>query len=159
MSDRTETVQTGSADETQAFGRAFAKRLGAGDCVALVGPLGAGKTVLVRGMAEGLGVEDTRLVCSPTYVIVHEYAGRCTLYHLDLYRIGSEDELADLGVEEMLSEGVVVVEWADRAADRLPARRWTITIEMTGLESRLLTATCPGQGCHRCAAPVPGPSR
>jgi len=144
VSDRTETIQTGSADETQAFGRAFADRLGAGDCVALVGPLGAGKTVLVRGMAEGLAVADTRLVCSPTYVIVHEYAGRCTLYHLDLYRIGSEDELADLGTEEMLAGGVVVVEWADRAAGRLPPRRWTITIEMTGAQSRRLTVVPPG---------------
>ncbi|MDP6544201.1 MAG: tRNA (adenosine(37)-N6)-threonylcarbamoyltransferase complex ATPase subunit type 1 TsaE [Phycisphaerae bacterium] len=133
-------LETNSPDETLAFGHRFAERLGVGDCVAMVGNLGAGKTLLVRGIAEGLGLDDTRLVSSPTYVLVQEYLARIPIFHLDLYRMGDpQAELADLGLEEMLEEGVALIEWADRATTALPRNRWEINIEITAESSRRFT--------------------
>lgn len=135
-----EQFRTNSAEETVELGRRLAQRFDVGDCVGLIGDLGAGKTVLVRGIAAGLGLADERLVSSPTYVLVQEYEGRVRLYHVDLYRLtAAEDELADLGVEEMLTDGVVVIEWANRAGCALPQPYWRITIEPTGLTSRQFT--------------------
>jgi len=138
----TETRETNSPEETYAFGCEFARQLAVGDCVALVGGLGAGKTALVRGIAEGLGLDDTRLVSSPTYVLVHEYLGANPIFHLDLYRMTDPvAELADLGLEEMLEEGVTLIEWSDRAAGALPRNRWEISIEITAESSRRFTVT------------------
>ena len=135
-----EIHETNSPEETYAFGRQFAERLSTGHCVALIGGLGAGKTALTRGIAEGLGLEDTRLVSSPTYVLVQEYIGKTPIFHLDLYRMTDPAaELADLGLEEMLEEGVTLIEWADRAPNALPRNRWEITIELTDESSRKFT--------------------
>lgn len=132
-----ETVSTSSPSATAALGRDFAKRLRKGDCVALTGPLGAGKTALVRGIAQGLGLKDSRMVSSPTFVLVQEYPADVPVYHIDLYRLGdAELELPELGLEEMLSEGIVLIEWADRAPRALPARHWQIEISLTGPRSR-----------------------
>ena len=140
-----ETFETGSARGTVGLGRRLAERLGAGDCVALVGELGAGKTVLVRGIAADLGLNDEGLVSSPTFVLVHEYPARVPVYHIDLYRLGSPGgdagadaaaELAGLGIEEMLDDGVVLIEWADRARDALPRPHWRIEIAPTGPRAR-----------------------
>jgi tRNA threonylcarbamoyladenosine biosynthesis protein TsaE len=132
-----ETIETHSVPGTRSLGKRLAGRLHAGDCVALVGPLGAGKTVLVRGIAEGLGLADGRMVSSPTFVLVQEYPARLPVYHLDLYRLSDPGaELADLGLDEMLACGVVLIEWADRAPDALPRRRWEVLIEITGPRAR-----------------------
>ena len=132
-----ETFETKSVRGTLALGRKLARRLTAGDCVALIGPLGAGKTALVRGLVQGLGLADSRMVSSPTYVLVQEYPTRVPVHHIDLYRMGSPAaELADLGIEEMLQRGVVLIEWADRAAPALPTPRWEIRIEVTGAHTR-----------------------
>lgn len=139
-----ETHETRSPDETLALGRRFAERLARGDCVALSGPLGAGKTLLVRGVAAGLGLADERLVSSPTFVIVREYPARLPVYHVDLYRLtDAAGELAELGLDEMLADGVVLVEWADRAPEALPARRWEVGITLTGPEARRLSIRAP----------------
>jgi len=133
----TEVHETRSVRGTMSLGRRLAGRLAPGDCVALVGPLGAGKTVLVRGIAVGLGLADERLVASPTFVLVREYAARAAVYHLDLYRLShAADELAELGLDEMLADGVVLIEWADRAGGALPCPRWEIDVEITGERSR-----------------------
>jgi tRNA threonylcarbamoyladenosine biosynthesis protein TsaE len=132
-----ETLVTRSVRGTLSLGRRFARRLNAGDCVAVVGPLGAGKTVLIRGIAAGLGLSDERLVASPTFVLVREYPARMPVYHIDLYRtVDPPAELADLGLEEMLTDGVVLIEWAERAANVLPRPRWRIGIEITARNSR-----------------------
>jgi tRNA threonylcarbamoyladenosine biosynthesis protein TsaE len=137
-----ETIETHNHEETLALGRDFAGRLDVGHCVSMIGTLGAGKTALVRGIAEGLGLADTRLVSSPTYVLVQEYPGRMPIFHLDLYRMGDpRAELSDLGLEEMLDEGVALIEWADRAEAALPHDRWEITIEITAESSRKFTIT------------------
>ncbi len=135
-----EQFQTNSVEETVALGERLAGRFAIGDCIALVGELGAGKTAFVRGLAVGLGIADERMVSSPTYVLVQEYAGRVRLYHVDLYRLpAAEDELDNLGLDEMLSDGVVVIEWADRAENALPKPHWRITIKPTGQASRQFT--------------------
>ena len=135
-----ERFTTRSPAGTAALGRRIAGRLGAGDCVALVGPLGAGKTALARGIAVGLGLADERFVSSPTYVLVQEYPARVPVYHLDLYRmVAPTAELADLGMAEMLADGVVLIEWADRAGESLPRPRWEIAIEIAGARTRRFT--------------------
>lgn len=136
----TETFTTRSPDETVELGKRLAGRLGPGDVVTLDGLLGAGKTVLTRGLALGLGLQDERLVSSPTYVLVHEYPGEIPVYHLDLYRMDSPaEELADLGLDEMLETGVAVIEWASRAGEHLPTPRWAIEIEHLDSDTRRFT--------------------
>ena len=151
----TETFLSGSVKGTEKFGREFASRLVVGDCVALVGPLGAGKTALVRGIATGLGVEDRRMVSSPTFVLIQEYPGRFPVHHVDLYRLGpasaisgegaplegAAEELAALGIAEMLTRGVVLIEWADRAGAALPRPHWRIEIEPVGPRRRRFCLT------------------
>lgn len=135
-----EVFETRSAAGTLSLGRRLAGRFAPGDCVGLAGPLGAGKTVLVRGIALGLGLRDERLVSSPTYVLVQEYPADVTVYHLDLYRtVSAAAELADLGLAEMLADGVVLIEWADKAREALPRPRWDVEIEITAPRGRRLT--------------------
>jgi tRNA threonylcarbamoyladenosine biosynthesis protein TsaE len=108
-----------SANETEAIGEALAQRLRPGDVVAFRGDLGAGKTAFTRGIAHGLGIEGP--VTSPTYTIVNEYPdGRLPLFHFDLYRLHSSDELFDLGWDEYLCRGgVCAVEWSENVRDAL----------------------------------------
>ena len=115
----------------EALGERLAPRLARGDWLALVGPLGSGKTPLVRGIARGLGVRGR--VSSPTFTLLHVYRGRLPLFHLDLYRLTGAadlDHVAD--PEELAAEGVVVVEWADRAAAWLPADALWVRISGPG---------------------------
>jgi tRNA threonylcarbamoyladenosine biosynthesis protein TsaE len=103
---------TRSPAETEAFGERFGKRLRVGDMVLLTGELGAGKTTFVRGVARG--TESAAPVASPTFQLVRVYPGRVQLAHIDLYRIETPSELGDLGLDELLEQGAVVVEWGDR---------------------------------------------
>ncbi len=103
---------TASAAETEAEGERVGGTLRAGDLLLLDGPLGAGKTTFVRGLARGVGSEAH--VASPTFQLVRVYPGRIALAHVDLYRLEAPAELRDLGLEELLDEGAVVVEWGDR---------------------------------------------
>ena len=131
-----------SAEETQALGARLGSLLGKGDVVACVGPLGAGKTCFLQGLARGLGV--TAAVTSPTFVLVNQYRGRMTVYHVDAYRTGSLTELVDLGLEEMLhGEGVTIVEWADKLLPLLPPRTVTVTITGLGDEAREIELAGP----------------
>ena len=137
-----EEYTTNSLEETYALGSNLAQRLETGDCVALVGQLGAGKTAFVRGVAMGLGIADERLVSSPTYVLVQEYPARVPMYHVDLYRLSDpQAETANLAINEMLAEGIVLIEWADRAEDELPRPLWRIEISIIGEMSRLYEVT------------------
>jgi tRNA threonylcarbamoyladenosine biosynthesis protein TsaE len=119
------TVVTRSEAETSAVGRDLARRLRAGVTVLLDGPLGAGKTAFARGLAEGLGASPDE-VSSPTFTLVQEYRGRETMRHVDLYRL-SPVEVADLGLDEMLEDGALVVEWPDRWREA-PADAITVQI-------------------------------
>jgi tRNA threonylcarbamoyladenosine biosynthesis protein TsaE len=119
------TIISHDPAETLALGRGEGARCHAGDVIALCGDLGAGKTQFVKGLAAGL--ETDAEVTSPTFTLIHEYAGgRLPIYHFDLYRLGSAAEAIALGLDEYLENGgVSVIEWADKFPDLLPARaRW-----------------------------------
>ena len=105
-------IVTNSPDETEAEGEELGRGLRAGDLILLTGPLGAGKTTFMRGLARGAGSEAQ--VASPTFQLVRIYPGRVQLAHVDLYRVKAAGELADLGLDELIDEGAVVVEWGDR---------------------------------------------
>jgi len=135
-------ITTHSADETQALGQKLASRLASGDVIAYFGDLGAGKTAFTRGLAQGLGITDP--VTSPTYTIVNEYlSGRIPLFHFDMYRLSSSDELFDIGWEDYLSRGgVCAVEWSENVEDALQdAIRVTIEKDADEPDTRHITIT------------------
>ena len=127
-----------SPAETEAIGAALGKILPAGTVIAYRGDLGAGKTAFTRGLARGLGYTD--MVTSPTYTIVNEYlGGRLPLFHFDMYRLASADDLWDIGWEDYLDRnGICAVEWSENVAEALE-EPLCITIEKTGEESRCIT--------------------
>jgi tRNA threonylcarbamoyladenosine biosynthesis protein TsaE len=126
-------VVTNSPAETEQVGMLLGERLRAGDVVLLVGELGAGKTTFVRGVAQGTGSRAG--VASPTFQLVRIYPGRVQLAHIDLFRVESNSELRDLGLEELAEQGAVVVEWGDRLSVEGAAR---IEIEHLGGDRRLI---------------------
>jgi tRNA threonylcarbamoyladenosine biosynthesis protein TsaE len=128
-----ETLVTESAPQTEAAGERVGAGLKVGDLVLLVGELGAGKTTFMRGVARGAGAHE--LVASPTFQLVRIYSGRIQLAHVDLYRLESMAELRDLGLEELLDAGAVVVEWGEKLGPR-PSLR--VTFEHLGDERRRL---------------------
>lgn len=130
---------------TVELGAALAEVLPNGSVVALCGTLGAGKTRLVQAIAAASGIER-RQVVSPTFVLVQEYHGRRTIYHVDAYRLRDEDEFLELGPDEYFeSDGLTLVEWADRVANCLPRQYLEIEIEVTGDQSRRFTITAHGE--------------
>lgn len=125
--ERRELV-TRSAGETAALGARLGRALRPGDCVALVGDLGAGKTQLVRGACRGARVPAGE-VSSPSFAIVATYGGRLPIHHADLYRVGDLDELYATGFFDLVGgEGAILVEWADRVPGALPEERLTVTL-------------------------------
>lgn len=131
-------LTTISAEETTALGERLGRLLGPGDVVALFGDLGAGKTTLTKGIAVGLGLAAD--IHSPTFTLIHEHPGAVPLYHVDLYRLSSEEEVETLGLEEYIySDGVTIIEWADRMKSILPKDRLDITLRMQGDTERELT--------------------
>ncbi len=126
---------TNSPAQTEAVGAALAQRLTPGTVIAYRGDLGAGKTAFTRGLAKGLGIAES--VTSPTYTIVNEYtSGRLPLFHFDMYRLGSEEELFDIGWEDYLERGgVCAVEWSENVWDALE-QPIIVTISRLGEDSR-----------------------
>ena len=123
--------------ETIAFGVTLGELLSPGHVVALVGELGAGKTTLVKGIAQGLGVNDRRAVKSPTFSLVHRYEGRIPVYHFDAYRLEGEREMFALGSEEMVyGDGVSLIEWADKVYGCLPQEYLKITLTLVSDNER-----------------------
>ena len=129
---------THSPDETLAFGRDLAGLLLPPCLVLLQGELGSGKTVLTKGIAAGLGAAAESEVNSPTFALVHEYAGRRKVYHLDLYRVESARELASLGLDELLAQdATVIVEWGEKMLrSNSPLPRFEIRLEHRGEHER-----------------------
>ena len=137
-------LRTNDAEGTREAGKALGLRLGAGSVVGLEGPLGAGKTVFVQGVAEALGIDGP--VTSPTYTLICEYEGRMPLYHMDLYRLGTPEEFAWLGIEEMIDgDGVCLVEWADRAGDVLPVRTLRVSVAILADGGREIRIVDPAE--------------
>jgi tRNA threonylcarbamoyladenosine biosynthesis protein TsaE len=131
-------LETSSSLETEDLGETLGRACRGGEIIALVGPLGAGKTCLVRGLARGLGVSDQR-AASPTFALIHEYHGRMPVVHVDLYRLDAE-AANRLGLEEYLeSPAVTVIEWADKIPTLLPRDHLRIELEHRGDERRQIT--------------------
>ena len=130
----TTSRDTSSAAQTEAAGEELGRRLRPGDLVLLKGELGAGKTTFVRGMARGVG--SAAPVASPTFQLVRIYPGRVQLAHVDLYRLEKEDEVRDVGLDELLDAGAVVIEWGERLRGAAGA---FISIEHLGDDRRRLT--------------------
>lgn len=131
-------LETESPAETEALGVRLGRLLLAGDVVALSGDLGAGKTVLARGIAEGAGA--TGYIASPTFTLIREYHGTPPVYHVDLYRLDRPEQLDDLGLEDVLDgSGIVVIEWAEHARRWLPDKHLWITIRFgEGADQRVV---------------------
>lgn len=132
-----------TAEDTCDAGERLGRTLVGGEVIALTGPLGAGKTCFVQGLARGVGV--ARPVTSPTFVLINEYRGRLPVHHVDAYRTERPEELVDVGLLDLFGgDGVTVVEWADRAAPLLPAAAIRVHIEGVGDEPREITIEFPG---------------
>lgn len=130
------TFEAMSEADTDQLGATLAAALPPGTTIALSGTLGAGKTRLVQAIAAACGI-DRQEVVSPTFVLCQRYHGNRTIYHLDAYRLRDDDEFRELGPEEFFeSDGLTIVEWADKVADCLPDERIEIEIEVTGATSR-----------------------
>jgi len=136
-------LQSRREADTRALAFALSEVLEAGDVLALNGPLGAGKTVLVRGVTDALGVPASAGVCSPSYTLVNLYeGGRWPIAHLDLYRLADGDELEGIGFRDLLAgEHLVLVEWADRVTEALEAATVRVEFVDEGPETRRLTIT------------------
>jgi tRNA threonylcarbamoyladenosine biosynthesis protein TsaE len=145
MGALTHTRETASAEETRAIGVALGKLLQPGDFIGLIGDLGAGKTELARGIAEGAGVPKGE-VASPTFAIVYPYRGRIPLYHADLYRLADEDELFATGFFDLTAakDGAFVVEWLDRIPTAAPEERLVITLQPLSLDRRSIRFDAAG---------------
>jgi tRNA threonylcarbamoyladenosine biosynthesis protein TsaE len=121
--------ETGSDEETRAVGRQLALLLPARGVVSLVGNLGAGKTTLTKGIVGGRGAAKEEDVSSPTYTLIHEYGDPVSVYHVDLYRLETEEEVRRLGLEELFDKpALVLIEWGERFPDLLPSDRIEIRI-------------------------------
>ncbi|MFH1502683.1 MAG: tRNA (adenosine(37)-N6)-threonylcarbamoyltransferase complex ATPase subunit type 1 TsaE [Candidatus Eisenbacteria bacterium] len=146
--------ETSSPEETRDLGRAIGRLLAPGMVVAMTGELGSGKTVLVQGMAHGLGFDG--YVSSPSFVIVNEYEGSVPVYHIDLYRTDGADPLAGLGYREFFwGDGVALIEWAERAVDMLPDDRLVVEISSDDRTRRRFVLIATGEESGRLLRRLP----
>jgi tRNA threonylcarbamoyladenosine biosynthesis protein TsaE len=137
-------IVSSSQQHTDRVGQAIGRTLRGGETIALYGPLGAGKTALVRGIAQGLDAESTT-VSSPTFVMIHEYQGRLPLAHVDLYRVRSSRDLDSIGLVDYFSgPTVTVVEWADKGIPFLPSDRLEIELSHRAARSRVIRLRATG---------------
>lgn len=144
------TIESSSPEETFRLGELLGDMAVTGDIFCLSGDLGAGKTVLAKGVAAGLGVSGR--VASPTFTLINEHRGRLPFYHMDVYRLGGPEEMYDLGYEEYFyGDGVTLVEWAEIIEGVLPGERLDITILRTGEDLRTIKIEPRGERYLRLA--------
>ena len=136
-------IETAGPAATRRLGERIGKRLRAGDVVLLSGELGAGKTVLAQGIGVGLGVHDP--IKSSSFVIMNEYEGRLRMYHADLYRLEDPGQVAELALDELAAEGVLVVEWPERAPGELPEEHLLVHLEYTTAKGRTVALSARGE--------------
>ncbi len=131
---------TGSNIETIELGKRLGILLSPGDVVALTGVLGSGKTWFTKGIALGLGVDEKEVVTSPSFALVNDYMGRCPLYHMDLYRLETLNDMISIGLDEYFNdEAVAVVEWADRFPGIIPEKRVKVRIDILEGDNRAIS--------------------
>ncbi|MEW5909876.1 MAG: tRNA (adenosine(37)-N6)-threonylcarbamoyltransferase complex ATPase subunit type 1 TsaE [Thermodesulfobacteriota bacterium] len=135
-------IKTDSAEETRRTGRRLGELIETDAVIALTGGLGSGKTVFVKGIADGLGTIDGDDVTSPSFALIHEYPGRIFLFHIDLYRLERYAEIAGIGLEEILEKGgVAAIEWADRIDQKTLGDHIHVRLEIINDDSRFITLT------------------
>lgn len=145
----TRDCHTHDADATRQLGYRLGQAAQADDVIVCAGSLGAGKTTLIQGFAAGLGVGDDQYVRSPTFTLMQIYRGRHVLYHFDFYRLGHDDEVWDIGFEDCLTAGgVVVMEWGDKFPSVLPASRLDIRFDIVSADQRRIEWTSADES-HR----------
>lgn len=131
--------ETSSDEKTRALGRQLALQLPARGVVLLIGELGAGKTTLIQGIAEGRGAARAEDVSSPTFTLIHEYGDPVSVYHIDLYRLDTLEEARRLGLEDIYdAPGLVLIEWGERFPELLPPQRVEIRIRHAGEDRRAI---------------------
>lgn len=141
---------------TMQWGRHLGRQALAGDIFTLSGDLGSGKTTLTQAIGQGLAVPAGCYITSPTFSLLHEYPGRIPLYHMDLYRLATADEVLELGFEDYLyGDGLTVIEWPDRLQDLMPASRLDINLAFTGENSRQAVLTAYGTMVPRLTSFLP----
>jgi tRNA threonylcarbamoyladenosine biosynthesis protein TsaE len=138
-------IISGSTQKTLDIGKQISKKLKKGDIICLFGDLGSGKTVLTKGISLGLGVGEDK-VTSPTFVILRQHEGKFPIYHFDLYRLNSPEDILDLGYEEYLfDEGISVIEWADKLGGLLPKEFLKIRLRVIGENKRKIMIAAQGK--------------
>jgi len=138
-------ISSNTVSETIRIGKRIGAFLQPGDVVALVGDLGTGKTHLIKGLAAGVGVKKTAYLASPSFTLINEYPGKIPFCHLDLYRLETEEETRDTGVEEILQGGgVTAIEWADKIPSLLPRELLWIHLRAVGENRRSVEITGKG---------------
>ncbi|MBE6349444.1 MAG: tRNA (adenosine(37)-N6)-threonylcarbamoyltransferase complex ATPase subunit type 1 TsaE [Spirochaetaceae bacterium] len=131
-------IFTNSAEETILLGNKIGKLLEPGDIIAMQGTLAAGKTTFTKGIAQSLAINET--ITSPTFTLISEYEGIRPLYHMDVYRLNSEEEFIDLGVEDLMySDGISIIEWSEKVMGQLPKKTIIIHIEILENDKRKFT--------------------
>lgn len=139
-------ITTNSPAESEELGAIIGGMLKPGSFLALRGDLGGGKTCMTRGLVASLAPQSAHMVASPTYAIMNCYQGDTTVYHFDFYRLTGDDDVAELGFEDLFyGNGVCVVEWSERLAELLPADVLTLLFEYAGEDRRIITITSSGQ--------------
>lgn len=139
-----QTFKTHSPAETQTLGEQLGKTLKTGDVIALIGDLGTGKTCLTQGIARGIGIAPDEVVSSPSYILINEYNGTIPIYHIDLYRLETAAEIAELGLTEYMdSDGICIIEWAERMEHALPEDHMRIDIRWEDENIRHFTVQHP----------------
>lgn len=129
-----------SVEKTIELGANLGKKLKKGSLVALIGDLGAGKTVFTKGIAKGLGVRNAHYVNSPSFVIIKEYKSKIPLYHFDLYRLNHYTSFDEMNYDEYFyGDGVTVIEWADKIRKLLPKKYWEVSLAVAGENKRKIT--------------------
>jgi len=151
------TLVTTSPQATRRLGERLGRLLQPGQVVLLWGELGSGKTCLAQGIARGLGVEEW--VGSPSFILLGEYQGRHRLYHADFYRLEGAREAAELALGEYTRDGILLVEWPDRAWEELPREHLLVHLEILGPKQRRITLEGRGEGYRRLLAALQGARR
>jgi tRNA threonylcarbamoyladenosine biosynthesis protein TsaE len=140
------TVNSSSLNETKKLGVKLGALLKTGDVILLSGELGAGKTTIAKAISKGLGIKSDHYVVSPSYAMINEYEADINIYHFDLYRLVSADELYDLGAYEYFQgDGVCLIEWGDRFIDAMPEERLELLLEHVTTNSRRISMTASGK--------------
>ena len=148
-------IELSSLQHTKILGDVLGRIVQPGDIITLTGSLGAGKTALTQAIGRGLGVDPRIYITSPTFSLLHEFKGRIPLYHMDLYRLGSESEIESLGLPEYFyGDGLTVIEWPERLGNLMPEERLHIDLVISGESSRTAKLTAHGEYWQKKVADI-----